>query len=321
MYEGYPHLGIMPADIVQWCAEIGNFNGYLHCVIIKLKLNFLNIISKVSQLIAFILWTILIRIFNINATFYSLTIFAVFPFSPVVLKFTIDYLCLWFKLSQLICNQLSFSYYLNIIKTIIVVLSGYFLHLLLLQHGDIESNPGPRNNQIKNLSCCHWNVNSLLAQNFSKVSQIEAYNSLYNHDFICISETYFDSSVLDGDGYNLIRADHPSNAKRGGVCIYYKESLGVRVVKLSNLSQCIMCEVSVQNCKGYIGAVYRSPSQNNIEFENFLSDFEELLSKTVFFFFFFFNWYSLHARLNSHYEAWSYKKRKHEKVKAYRKPI
>ena len=35
--------------------------------------------------------------------------------------------------------------------------------------------------------------------------------------------------------------------------------------------------------------------------------------------FFFFNWYSLHARLNSHYEAWSYKKKKHEKVKAYRK--
>ena len=38
-------------------------------------------------------------------------------------------------------------------------------------------------------------------------------------------------------------------------------------------------------------------------------------------FFFFFFWYSLHARLNSHYEAWSYKKRKHKKVKAYRKSI
>ena len=35
----------------------------------------------------------------------------------------------------------------------------------------------------------------------------------------------------------------------------------------------------------------------------------------------FFNWYSLHARLSSHYEAWSYKKRKHKKVKAYRKSI
>ena len=36
-------------------------------------------------------------------------------------------------------------------------------------------------------------------------------------------------------------------------------------------------------------------------------------------FLFFFNWYSLHARLNSRYEAWSYKKRKRKKVKAYKK--
>ena len=28
---------------------------------------------------------------------------------------------------------------------------------------------------------------------------------------------------------------------------------------------------------------------------------------------FFFNWHSLHARLNSHYEAWSYKKKKAQK--------
>ena len=36
---------------------------------------------------------------------------------------------------------------------------------------------------------------------------------------------------------------------------------------------------------------------------------------------FFFNCDSLHARLNSHYEAWSYKKKKHRKVKAYRKSV
>ena len=33
------------------------------------------------------------------------------------------------------------------------------------------------------------------------------------------------------------------------------------------------------------------------------------------FFLFFFNWYSLHARLSSHYKTWSYKKEKHKKVK------
>ena len=36
---------------------------------------------------------------------------------------------------------------------------------------------------------------------------------------------------------------------------------------------------------------------------------------------FFFNWDSLHARLNHHYEAQSYKKKKHNKIKAYRKSV
>ena len=35
----------------------------------------------------------------------------------------------------------------------------------------------------------------------------------------------------------------------------------------------------------------------------------------------FFNGDSLHARLNSHYEAWSYKKNKYKKIKAYRKSV
>ena len=33
------------------------------------------------------------------------------------------------------------------------------------------------------------------------------------------------------------------------------------------------------------------------------------------------NWDSLHTRLNSHYEAWSYKKKKDIKVKKYRKSV
>ena len=35
----------------------------------------------------------------------------------------------------------------------------------------------------------------------------------------------------------------------------------------------------------------------------------------------FFNWNSLHAMLNNHFEAWSYKKVKHKKIKAYRKSV
>ena len=62
---------------------------------------------------------------------------------------------------------------------------------------------------------------------------------MFKYDFICISEKYLDSTIssdnnnLNISGYNLIRADHPSNSKRGGVCIYYKEFLAVQT--LSNI--------------------------------------------------------------------------------------
>ena len=80
-----------------------------------------------------------------------------------------------------------------------VVHSTYFLHIILLLQRDIETNPGPQKEKKKNLSCYHWNVNSLIAHNLSKISQLEAYNSVYKHDFVCISETFFDSSVQEWD--------------------------------------------------------------------------------------------------------------------------
>ena len=67
-------------------------------------------------------------------------------------------------------------------------------------------------------------INSILAHN--KLSLLSAYNTLHKFDVICISETYLDKSAdndaLSIDGYNIIRADHPHNQKRGGVCIYFK---------------------------------------------------------------------------------------------------
>ena len=38
---------------------------------------------------------------------------------------------------------------------------------------------GQRKSKL-NISCCHWNVSNLLAQNMCKISQIEAHNLLYN---------------------------------------------------------------------------------------------------------------------------------------------
>ena len=44
----------MPVDIEQWRAETGNFNENLHGVIMKLAMNLFNIISSLSQVLAYI---------------------------------------------------------------------------------------------------------------------------------------------------------------------------------------------------------------------------------------------------------------------------
>ena len=92
---------------------------------------------------------------------------------------------------------------------------------------------------------------ALATDNYSKVVALKVYNSIYKYDFICISETFLDS-LFEPDnkdrmleGYNLIRSDHPSNTKRGGGCIYYEESLAVRLVDITSLSECLACEITI----------------------------------------------------------------------------
>ena len=44
-------------------------------------------------------------------------------------------------------------------------------------------------------------------------------------------------------GYLLIRCDHPSNARRGGVCIYYRSYLPLRVINIVYLHECLSFEL------------------------------------------------------------------------------
>ena len=85
------------------------------------------------------------------------------------------------------------------------------------------------------------------AHNYVKLSSLQAYNSVYKHDVICLLETYLDNSALwDESDLNfpdlkLVRADYPGNVKRGGVCIYFKESLSIRFLDVpSNLDECFV---------------------------------------------------------------------------------
>ena len=78
-----------------------------------------------------------------------------------------------------------------------VYITRLFIFALLLCHGDIKINPRPKKFKKNSLSVFHWNLDSLSAHNFSKFTQLKAYISIYKHDYICLSETYLDSSIPD----------------------------------------------------------------------------------------------------------------------------
>ena len=65
--------------------------------------------------------------------------------------------------------------------------------------------------------------------------------TIHKTDIVCLSETYLDSSFLVNDenlviqGYNLVRCNHPTNSKRGGVWVYYKDSLTLKIIDIQYL--------------------------------------------------------------------------------------
>ena len=74
--------------------------------------------------------------------------------------------------------------------------------------------------------------------------------------------------------YNLIRSDHPSNTNLGGVCLYYKNYLSLRVLNISYLKECLNFELKIGDKSCNFIALDRSPSQSQDDFETFSDKFE-----------------------------------------------
>ena len=116
--------------------------------------------------------------------------------------------------------------------------------------------------------------------NFIKISLLKTYTATYKLNVICLSETYLDPSVSNDDdnleilGYDLFRANHPSNTKRGGVCIYYRNSLPLKILGIQYLQECINFEIRIGGKLCRFVSLYRSPSQSQDDFESFANNFE-----------------------------------------------
>ena len=174
--------------------------------------------------------------------------------------FKFDFLHCLLMLLVLLSNGLNTTY-LKFSKIDISVINTYLANLMSVvilycsleqlwitryrigMSGDIEVNPGPKCNscQSQSFSICHWNLNSLIAHSFAKVSLLTVYLSVNKFDIVCLSETFLNSEILTDDenlqilGYSIARVDHPSNIKCSGVCVYYKTSLPLKRLDIKYL--------------------------------------------------------------------------------------
>ena len=75
-------------------------------------------------------------------------------------------------------------------------------------------------------------------------------------------------SNLEIPAYDLFRADHLSNTKRGGVCIYDRNSLPLKTLNISYLHECINFEIRTGVKLWRFASLFRSPSQLQDDFES-----------------------------------------------------
>ena len=241
----------MPIYIFHWRRQIGNFNNRSSFSRCTFFLDF-SIMSLFKLLIKFLCCIML------QVSILLLPIYTVITFCKSVICIYNRHILYFSLLANYLCRVWLCKLHVNLSR-------------------DIELNPGPKSNSRENYSVCHWNLNSISAHNFSKVLLLNAYSSLHSFDIICLSETYLDSSILSHNpnlevqGCDLIGADHPSNVKKGELCIYYKNHLPLKLININFLHDCLTIELNIKNKLCVFVALYRSPSKSCNEFYSFNS--------------------------------------------------
>ena len=149
--------------------------------------------------------------------------------------------------------------------------------------GDSEKNSGPRCSSSQNFLICHWNLNSITAHSYEKISLLKVNLLIHKFDIVCLPETYLDLSAplhdvnLKIQGYELVRSDHPSQHKRGDICIYFRNSLPLKILNIHYLQESVSFELQIGSEICTFVSLYRSPSQTSDDFEKFTYNFELIL--------------------------------------------
>ena len=155
---------------------------------------------------------------------------------------------------------------------------GFYIKKIIILGGDVQTNPGPQSKRSQEFSICHLNLNSI-------ATLLKTHIAIDINDVICLSEAYLDSSIPSDDndlempGYDLIQADHSSNSRRRGVCVFYRNSLPLEILDIFYLLECIVFELNTGNKFWKIVSLYRSPNQSQDDFETFTKNLELILDK------------------------------------------
>ena len=113
-------------------------------------------------------------------------------------------------------------------------------------------------------SFCSWNLNSLAKYNFYRVKLLETHNSVFIYDIISVSETCLNDNVelpdTMLDNYTFVACNNPYNTGGGGVGLFYKTVLPLKIRDDLSFDESIVAEITFVRKKICFIAFYRSPS-------------------------------------------------------------
>ena len=171
----------------------------------------------------------------------------------------------------------SYGFFSCVLISIINSIPSWVIFLRIILSGDVELNPGG-----KHFSFLNWNLNSIAKDNFDRAQLLEAHNSTFDYDLISICETSLDDSIEVPDvlieNYTFEQCNNPNNTKHGGVGLFYKNSLPIKVRKYLSFDETIVVELLYGKKKIFLTVLFKSPSvtAGTQAFRNFLSNFENL---------------------------------------------
>ena len=105
---------------------------------------------------------------------------------------------------------------------------------------------------------------------------------------MCLYKTCLYSIISSNDsnlqvrGHTLVHTHNPNNTKRGAACIYYLNSLPLKVLRIQFLNKCINPEKNIGGKVWNYLCLYRSPSQSRDTFETFAVTLDTLTKNNPF---------------------------------------